>query len=139
VVWCAVISGTVAWCGRAALLVTPLHRSCPAPLPPLLSRSVVPNKIKVIPTLGPRPPLTSTLQVLLTAGLSLLPGKCYSRLAWGPEGLIAGACGTTLHFIDSRSGEVVDRVEEAHDAAVRGAWRGDGAGVGVGVLVLVFL
>lgn len=55
---------------------------------------------------------------ILSTGLSLLPGKCYSRLAWGPEGLVAGVCGTTLHFIDSRSGEVVDRVEDAHDAAV---------------------
>lgn len=135
------MSGTVVWCGRAALLVTPLHCSCPAPLPPWLSRSIVPNRNKVTPNSHPGPPTSPipTLQVLLTAGLSLLPGKCYSRLAWGPEGLIAGACGTTLHFIDSRSGEVVDRVEEAHDAAVRGAWRGDGAGVGVLVLVLVFL
>lgn len=55
---------------------------------------------------------------ILSTGLSLLPGKCYSRLAWGPEGLVAGVCGTTLHFIDSRSGEVVDRVEDAHDAAI---------------------
>lgn len=54
----------------------------------------------------------------MTTGLSLLPGKCYSRLAWGPENLIAAACGTMLHFLDARTGEVVERVDEAHDAAV---------------------
>ena len=49
------------------------------------------------------------MQVLLSTGLSLLPGKCYSRLAWGPEGLIAAACGNVLHFLDSRTGEVMER------------------------------
>lgn len=57
-------------------------------------------------------------QVILSTGLSLLPGKCYTRLAWGPDGLIAGACGTMLHFLDACTGEVVERVEDAHDAAI---------------------
>jgi hypothetical protein len=69
------------------------------------------------------PPAQS--QVLLSTGLSLPPGQCYSRLAWGPEGLIAGACGSTLHFIEARTGEVVDRVNDAHDAEVR-MWRSRG-------------
>ncbi|PSC75857.1 Transducin beta 2 [Micractinium conductrix] len=56
-------------------------------------------------------------KVLLSTGLSLLPGKCYSRLAWGPD-YIAAVCGTTLHFLDPRTGEVVERVEDAHDAAI---------------------
>lgn len=29
-------------------------------------------------------------KVLLSAGLPLMPGKCYQHLAWGPDGLIAG-------------------------------------------------
>ncbi|KAI7845338.1 hypothetical protein COHA_001045 [Chlorella ohadii] len=57
-------------------------------------------------------------KVLLSTGLSLLPGKCYSRLAWGPENLIAAACGSMLHFLDCRTGEVVERIDEAHDAAI---------------------
>lgn len=57
-------------------------------------------------------------KLLLSTGLSLLPGKCYSRLAWGPDGFIAAASGTMVHFLDSRTGEVVERVEEAHDAAI---------------------
>ena len=66
-----------------------------------------------LPHALPLPPC----QVLLSTGLSLLPGKCYSRLAWGPD-YIAAVCGTTLHFLDPRTGEVVERVEDAHDAAV---------------------
>lgn len=62
---------------------------------------------------------TARPQVLLSTGLSLLPGQCYSRLSWGPDGMIAGACGHNLHFIDARTGEVVDRVNDAHDAEVR--------------------
>ena len=65
-----------------------------------------------------RLPPSLPAQVILSTGLSLLPGKCYSRLAWGPEGLIAAACGNVLHFLDSRTGVVVDRVDDAHDAAV---------------------
>ena len=30
------------------------------------------------------------MQVLLSTGLALMPGKCYQHLAWGPDGLIAG-------------------------------------------------
>lgn len=41
-------------------------------------------------------------QVVLSTGLSLLPGKCYSRLAWGPDNLVAAACGNMLHFLDAR-------------------------------------
>ena len=58
-------------------------------------------------------------KVLLTTGLSLPPGQCYRRIAWGPDGHIAAACDRMVHFLDARTGEVVDRVEEAHDAAVR--------------------
>lgn len=71
---------------------------------------------------SPHPPFRyPTCQVLLSTGLSLLPGKCYSRLAWGPENLIAAACGSMLHFLDARTGEVVERIDEAHDAAVSAA------------------
>ena len=74
------------------------------------------------PPCSPHPsasrPACRPAQVLLSTGLSLLPGKCYSRLAWGPEGLIAAACGTMLHFLDARTGEVVERIEDAHEAAV---------------------
>ena len=30
-------------------------------------------------------------KILLSTGLALPPGKCYSLLAWGPDGYIAGA------------------------------------------------
>ncbi|KAL4432387.1 hypothetical protein ABPG77_001686 [Micractinium sp. CCAP 211/92] len=57
-------------------------------------------------------------KVLLTTGLSLPPGQCYKRVAWGPDGHIAAACDRMLHFLDARTGEVVDRVEDAHDAPI---------------------
>lgn len=57
--------------------------------------------------------------MLLTTGLSLPPGQCYKRVAWGPDGHIAAACDRMVHFLDARTGEVVDRVEDAHDAPVR--------------------
>ena len=82
-------------------------------------RSPVLQKLRALcPCLWPPFPRPPSVQVLLSTGLSLLPGKCYSRLAWGPEGLIAAACGSVLHFLDSRTGEVVDRVDDAHEAAV---------------------
>ena len=35
-------------------------------------------------------------KVLLTTGLSLPPGQCYKRVAWGPDGHIAAACDRML-------------------------------------------
>lgn len=71
---------------------------------------------RLCPPIPPPPP-----QVLLSTGLALLPGKCYSRLAWGPDNTIAAACGSMLHFLDARTGEVVERVDDAHEAAVSGS------------------
>lgn len=87
--------------------------------PPCRPRLILPT---FLPFQFPHPPSCHpNRQVLLSTGLSLLPGKCYSRLAWGPENLIAAACGSMLHFLDARTGEVVERIDEAHDAAVSSA------------------
>jgi WD40 repeat protein len=55
---------------------------------------------------------------LLTAGLALPRGQCYSRLAWGPGGHIAAAHGATVHLLDARSGEQVEAIREAHSAEI---------------------
>jgi len=43
----------------------------------------------------------------------------YHKLAWAPDGsgLLAGAVGGAVHFLDSTTGAVVDSIE-AHDADV---------------------
>lgn len=55
---------------------------------------------------------------LLSAGLALVPNQFYSRVAWGPDGYIAAVHGSMVHILDSRSGEVVERIEDAHDTAI---------------------
>ena len=66
----------------------------------------------------PPPPPHTHPQALLTAGLELPRGRCYSQLAWGPDGFIAAACGAAVHFLDCRSGEVVARIDDAHEKEV---------------------
>lgn len=57
-------------------------------------------------------------KVLLSVGLSLPPKQVYTHLAWGPDNYIAGAVGTLVHIIDARSGEVVERIDDAHTTQV---------------------
>ena len=57
-------------------------------------------------------------KVILSVGLPLLPKQCYSLLAWGPDGFIAAVHGSTVHILDSRSGEVVEQIADAHDAPI---------------------
>lgn len=95
------------------------QRECGAAAP--VGHSAVPPRL--LPTqvwnINVRYHMDEDPKVLLTTGLSLPPGQCYRRIAWGPDGHIAAACDRMVHFLDARTGEVVDRVEEAHDAAVR--------------------
>jgi hypothetical protein len=44
--------------------------------------------------------------VLLNIALPLPNGQCFDRMAWGPDGTIAAAVGTHIHFLDSKTGKV---------------------------------
>jgi hypothetical protein len=44
--------------------------------------------------------------VLLNIPLPLPKGQCFDRMAWGPDGTIAAAVGTHIHFLDSKTGQV---------------------------------
>jgi WD40 repeat protein len=44
--------------------------------------------------------------------------KPYARLAWCENGTIVGALGNALNFIDSSTGKVFDRVNQAHSKAI---------------------
>lgn len=57
-------------------------------------------------------------KVLTSAFMALPNGQAYARLAWGPDGFIAGCHGSMVHILDARTGEVVDRIEAAHDGEV---------------------
>eukprot|EP00887_Chlorella_sp_A99_P005330 scaffold1.g5330.t1 len=59
-----------------------------------------------------------TKMVLTSAFMALPNGQAYARLAWGPDGFIAGCHGSMVHILDARTGEVVDRIEAAHDGEV---------------------
>lgn len=56
-------------------------------------------------------------KVLLNLPLPLPSGQCFDRMAWGPDGTIAAAVGGFIHFIDSRSGKVLE-VLHAHDGRI---------------------
>ncbi|DBB17019.1 hypothetical protein WJX82_010063 [Trebouxia sp. C0006] len=45
-------------------------------------------------------------------------GKAYTQLAWGPHGLLAAACDSSIHFLDPITGSIVDAIDGAHDTAV---------------------
>lgn len=60
-------------------------------------------------------------KVVLTAqlrDLGLKDGQVFERMAWGPDGTIAAAIGSHIHFVDSSSGELLEKLH-AHDGDVR--------------------
>lgn len=70
--------------------------------------------------------LSEDPKVILTvplAKLGLQPGSMFRRLAFGPDGTVAAsAAGGFVHFVDSATGELLERLH-AHDADVASmAW-----------------
>lgn len=57
-------------------------------------------------------------KLILTFFPALQPGQQYEGLAWGPGGVIAAVKGTTLHFIDAKTGSIMESVNKAHDKAI---------------------
>lgn len=50
-----------------------------------------------------------------------VPAKsAYSQLAWCANGTIAAATGGAVHFVSSRSGQVIERIEGAHQQRITG-------------------
>jgi transducin beta-like protein 2 len=60
-------------------------------------------------------------KILLSVGLALPPGQCYSRLAWGPDGHIAAVRGHDVHILDSRTGELLENIRDAHSKDITAA------------------
>ena len=59
-------------------------------------------------------------------------GRCYTRIALGPGGVIAASYDRCLHFIDSQSGRLLQGIDDAHDAAITQlAWRPEPASIGM--------
>lgn len=56
-------------------------------------------------------------KVLLNLPLPLPKGQCFERMAWGPDGTVAAAVGGHIHFIDSKTGQVLE-VLHAHDGRI---------------------
>ena len=49
------------------------------------------------------------------AGQGLAPGACFQRLAFGPGGLVAAAAPAgELHFLDARSGHLLEARRSGH-------------------------
>jgi WD40 repeat protein len=58
-------------------------------------------------------------KTLLVVPSPLPKDQVFERLAWGPDGTIAAAYGTHVHFLSSQTGEVLE-VVHAHEAPLSG-------------------
>jgi hypothetical protein len=54
---------------------------------------------------------------ILTAKLE---GQPHTHLVWCANGTIVGAIGCTLHYINSKTGKVVDRIPDSHTNPIKG-------------------
>ncbi|KAK9860423.1 hypothetical protein WJX84_007132 [Apatococcus fuscideae] len=45
-------------------------------------------------------------------------GQCYCHMAYGARGILAAAYGSTLHFLNAESGQLLESIPDAHDAAI---------------------
>jgi WD40 repeat protein len=70
------------------------------------------------PTLPPPQEDPKTLLTVPLTQLGLKEGQVFSRMAWGPDGTLAAAHGTHIHFIDTDSGKLLESLH-AHDGEVR--------------------
>ncbi|GMH39007.1 hypothetical protein BSKO_06905 [Bryopsis sp. KO-2023] len=55
---------------------------------------------------------------LRTIPLNLPKGKCYHRLSFGPENILAAAFESDIYFIDIYYGTVIHSIEKAHDGKI---------------------
>ena len=45
-------------------------------------------------------------------------GQCFTRMAYGPDNIIAAAFGASLQFLDADNGAVLETVDDAHDGSI---------------------
>ena len=45
-------------------------------------------------------------------------GSAYTQLAWSRDDVLAAACGTRIDFLDPKTGQCLDSIDNAHDSTI---------------------
>ena len=48
-------------------------------------------------------------------------GQCYSHFAYGAQQVLAAVYGSTLHFLNAESGQLLESIPDAHDHTITAA------------------